>query len=240
MNKLPVPDNESESDVRVSMNLVPDDLNTRIDDSQRPHSTTPNDLETSSLDQHLNTNVQKIREKVIITEYMCYTSSKYFSFWSNVLMIPSILLTSTNAIINSYFGTDYSRELKIYNVVSNSTLTFLIAVQHYFKFGEKAEYFFNYKKKFAKIHNAINNELIHQNNNPDMIIRYSNEYDQLEEGCMHEFPRRIIVDARDKFEGHCLPTICNGIKVIGTDIAIKEKRRKKKYTIPKVGDETNK
>ena len=146
------------------------DLNNRIDAAEQSTSQfRSNDSggagDSSSIDQHLNTNLQKIREKIIITEYMCATSSKYFSFWNNVFMIPSILLTSTNAIINSFFGntSDYGREIKIYNVVSNSTLTFLIAIQNYFKFGEKAEYFFNYKKKYAKIHNAINNEIIHQN-----------------------------------------------------------------------------
>lgn len=221
------------------------DLNNRIDAAEQSTSQfRSNDSggagDSSSIDQHLNTNLQKIREKIIITEYMCATSSKYFSFWNNVFMIPSILLTSTNAIINSFFGntSDYGREIKIYNVVSNSTLTFLIAIQNYFKFGEKAEYFFNYKKKYAKIHNAINNEIIHQNNNSDMIIRYHNEYDQLDEGCMHEFPHTVVADAREKFEGYCLPTICNGIKVIRADLSIKEKRRKKKYTIPAVGHES--
>jgi len=229
----------------ILVNTEDDDLNNRID-AAAEQSTTQfrNDsggaCDSSSIDAHLNTNLQKIREKIIITEYMCAASSKYYSIWNNVFMIPSILLTSTNAIINSFFSntSDYGREIKIYNIVSNSALTFLIAIQNYFKFGEKAEYFFNYKKKFAKIHNAINNEIIHQNNNSDMIIRYHNEYDQLEEGCMHEFPHTVVADARDKFEGYCLPTICNGIKVIRTDLSIKEKRRKKKYTKTADGDET--
>lgn len=229
----------------ILVNIEDDgDLNNRIDAAAEQSMTqVRNDSgggDSSSIDQHLNTNLQKIREKIIITEYMCATSSKYFSFWNNVFMIPSILLTSTNAIINSFFGntSDYGREIKIYNVVSNSTLTFLIAIQNYFKFGEKAEYFFNYKKKYAKIHNAINNEIIHQSNNSDMIIRYHNEYDQLDEGCMHEFPHTVVADAREKFEGYCLPTICNGIKVIRADLSIKEKRRKKRYTIPAVGQES--
>ena len=217
-----------------------EDLNTKIDTelSRLNTSQTQNDTgDTGSLEQHLLTNIKKIREKVIIYEYMCYKTSSYYNFWNRVFLVPSIILTSGLALINSNLGQEYASELKIFNVVSNGVLTLLISLQNAFKFGEKGEYFFNQKKKFTKLHNALNNEIINQNNNSEMIIQQMNEYEQLDENLLYEFPRNIIVDTRVKFAKYSLPTICNGIKVVEDDIQLRQKRRRKVYSIPDPNDE---
>jgi hypothetical protein len=226
--------------VDIPIVKVEEDLNTKIDTelSRLNTSQTQNDTgDTGSLEQHLLTNIKKIREKVIIYEYMCYKTSSYYNFWNRVFLVPSIILTSGLALINSNLGQEYASELKIFNVVSNGVLTLLISLQNAFKFGEKGEYFFNQKKKFTKLHNALNNEIINQNNNSEMIMNQINEYEQLDENLLYEFPRNIIVDTRVKFAKYSLPTICNGIKVVEDDIQLRQKRRRKVYSIPAPNEE---
>ena len=219
--------------------LEDEDLNNKIDrELSRLNSSQQNEGgDNASLEQHLIANIKKIREKVIIYEYMCYRSSSFYNFWNRVFLVPSIILTSGLALINSNMGQEYASELKIFNVVSNGVLTILIALQNTFKFAEKADYFFSQKKKFTKLHNTLNNEIVNQNNNAEMLIKQMNEYEQLDESMLYEFPRKIIVDTRVKFANYSLPTICNGIKVVEDDIQLRQKRRKKTYSIPAAGEE---
>ena len=70
-----------------------------------------------------------------------------------------------------------------------------------------------------------------------MIMNRMNEYEQLDENLLYEFPRNIIVDTRVKFAKYSLPTICNGIKVVEDDIQLRQKRRRKVYSIPDPNEE---
>jgi hypothetical protein len=45
------------------------------------------------------------------------------------------------------------------------------------------------------------------------------------------------VDTRVKFAKYSLPTICNGIKVVEDDIQLRQKRRRKVYSIPAPNEE---
>lgn len=234
------------TDISITINDIKskidsEDLNNKIDNELNQVNSAQTQIEgggdTNSLEQHLISNIKKIREKVIIYEYMCYKSSSFYNFWNHMFLVPSIILTSGLALINSNLGQEYSSELKVFNVVSNGVLTLLIALQNAFKFGEKADYFFNQKKKFTKLHNTLNNEIVSQNNNQEMLIKQMNEYDQLDENLIYEFPKKIIADTRIKFTNYSLPTICNGIKIVEDDIQVRQKRRKKTYSIPPAGDE---
>lgn len=90
----------------------------------------------------------RLREKVIVYEYMCYQTSNFYTRLNKVLLFPSIGLSSLIALLNSNLGnTNISMDtLQLINVIGNSLLTFVITLKSTLKHAEKADYFFNLKK----------------------------------------------------------------------------------------------
>lgn len=223
-----------------------DDINQRVDNAIEKEGNAQqlslND--NNSLEQHLNISLKKLRERVIIYEFLCHLTSNYYSKWNKGFLIPSIILSSLLALLNSNLYNNECNEnngelsgLKIFNVVSNGLLTFMISFQNAFKFAEKTDYFFNLKKKFARLHNSLNNNIIGQISNlkidQEGLLELMKEYDNLDENILYEFPRHLLNDVRNKFKGYSMPTICNGISIIENDVQLRN-RKKKKYTIPDI------
>lgn len=161
----------------------------------------------------------RIRDQVIIYEYMCYRASRKYSYYSKFLTIPSIFLSSAIAFLNSNLGQDFDpNKLQLVNVVGNSTLTLVLTLRSTLKFSERSDYFFNLKTKFAKLHNKLNNEFAKQRNNTTFdttsqdFVNITQEYNNLDENIAYQFPDDVIDDVRIKFGGHYMPTICNGIE----------------------------
>jgi hypothetical protein len=193
--------------------------------------------DNNSTEKHINEIVIKLRHRVIIYEYMCYKSYNYYSILSKIFTIPCILISSIMTIINSnlfYNTTDDSMLtlVKVLNIVAGALLTFLMTLQNFLKFVEKADYFFNTRKKFSKLHNTLNNEIVHQITNmkfsPDSIQNFLREYDYLDDSLTYEFPRHIINDVKSKFSSYSLPTICNGIEVSEYDVQPREHKTRKR------------
>lgn len=234
--------NSTEPIRAISENGV-DDINQRVDTAIEKDGNTQqlsiND--NNSLEQHLTVSIKKLRERVIIYEFLCYLTSNYYSKWNKGFLIPSIILTSLLALLNSNLvSSECERDaaeyngLKIFNVVSNGLLTFMIAFQNAFKFAEKTDYFFNLKKKFTRLHNTLNSNIIGQISNlkidQEGLMEIMKEYDNLDENIQYEFPLHILKEIRINFKGYCMPTICNGISIIENDV--QPRKRKKRYTIP--------
>ena len=231
--------NSAEPTGKISENGI-DDINQRVDVAiERDGNTQQLSMnDNNSLEQHLTISLKKLRERVIIYEFLCHLTSIYYSKWNKGFLVPSIILSSLLALLNSNIHTDEcDREfnaLKIFNVVSNGILTFLISFQTAFKFAEKTDYFFNLKKKFTRLHNSLNNNIIGQISNlkvdQEQMMELMKEYDSLDENILYEFPKHILKETRDNFKGYSMPTICNGINVIENDVQPRKKR--KRYTIP--------
>ena len=223
------------------VNVVDDDINQRIDNAMEKEGTQLQQQPTidgGSMEQHLVVSFKKLRERVIIYEYLCYITSIYYSRWNKVFLIPSIIISSLLALINSNLETNQYSWLKIVNVVGNGILAFFISIQNAFKFAEKCDYFFNQKKKFTRLHNSLNNNIIGQITNlkidQEQLLEQMREYDNLDENIQYEFPRHIIVNTREAFKGYSMPTICNGIAVLQNEV---QPRRRKRYTIPDIQNE---
>jgi len=235
-NNLPEP---------VVLNIVDDDLNGRID---RELGVPMRGMSSgSSMDSQAGANLKKLREKVIVYEYMCYKTSSYFNFINRCFLIPSIILSSVTAFLNSSLGVSdgFTHDnLRLFNMVSNGVLTMLISIQNSFKFAEKADYFFTMKKKFTKLHNTLNNDIVQSfgrvRYDNELVLNHMREYDQLDENLQYEFPVRIIRMVRKRFKECALPTICNGIEIVENDVSIKGRGRRlaKKFVIPGVGGES--
>jgi hypothetical protein len=232
-------------DVKINGNVqFSDDINSRIEKDSKVEITAI-DSEMNSLDQHLSIAFKKLRERVIIYEYMCYKTSQHFSWWNRVFLYPSVILSSGLAFINSnVINSDINtyNTIKIVNVVSNGLLTLFIAIQNVQKSAEKADYFFNLKKKFSKLHNLLNNEIVGQISNlkfdQEALSEIKREYDNIDENIIYEFPKRIINDTKTKFKKFNLPTICNGIEIVEEEVEPRlfslgsRKKKKRSYNIP--------
>ena len=205
--------------------------------------------DNTSLETHLSTTIRKLRERVIIYEHMCYKTAEYYSKWNRFCVIPSLCVSAALAIYNSASMTTTSsteasenNTSKIVNVVLNGSITLILSIQNTLKFPEKSDYFFNLKKKFTKLHNSLNNEILdqvsHLHVNPDILRNLMKEYEVLDENINYEFPRSIINDTKKKFHSYSLPTLCNGIQVVEQEIQtrgvghFKRSSKLKTYSIP--------
>lgn len=159
-------------------------------------------------------NAKRLREKVIVYEYMCYRTSSFYTRLNKILLYPSICLSSLIALLNSNLGSTQldTSSLQIVNVMGNSLLTFVLTMKSTLKHAERADYFFNLKKKFTSLHNKLNAELIDREISEEDLQMYMKEYDNLDENIVYQFPDRIIQSVKEKFIGCSLPTICNGIE----------------------------
>lgn len=237
-----------------------DDYNSKIENeiSRRNQITTTTvaciSSDNTSLETHLSTTIRKLRERVIIYEHMCYKTAEYYSKWNRFCVIPSLFLSAALAIYNSASMTATTSSStpdivesahntsKIVNVVLNGSITLILSVQNTLKFPEKSDYFFNLKKKFTKLHNSLNNEILdqvsHLHVNPDILRNLMKEYEVLDENINYEFPRSIINDTKKKFHTYSLPTVCNGIQVVEQEIQtrvvghFKRSSKLKTYSIP--------
>lgn len=209
---------------------IENDMNSKIDKELKENHKTEKskqNSDTNSIEQHLNDVIKKLRERVIIYEYLCFRTNSLYSILNKCFLVPSILLSSSLALFNSnYFKNSEDNSVVLFNVIGNGVLTLLIALQNTFKFGEKSDYFFNMKKKFSKLHNTLNNEIVHQISdlkiNQTKLIDFMTEYDHLDQSIHYEFPRHIIVDTRKKFKKYSLPTICNGVEVVEEEVQLRD------------------
>lgn len=235
-----------------------DDYNSKIENEilrRNQIATTVNCIssDNTSLETHLSTTIRKLRERVIIYEHMCYKTAEYYSRWNRFCVIPSLFLSAALAIYNSAAMSSTTPSTpdtvepahnisKIVNVVLNGSVTLILSVQNTLKFPEKSDYFFNLKKKFTKLHNSLNNEILdqvsHLHVNPDILRNLMKEYEVLDENINYEFPRSIINDTKQKFHTYSLPTLCNGIQVVEQEIQtrgvgrFKKTSKLKTYSIP--------
>jgi len=212
---------------------IENDMNSKIDKALKEkgeNEKSKQNSDTNSIEQHLNDVIKKLRERVIIYEYLCNRTNGFYSILNKCFLIPSIFLSSGLTLFNSnYFKNSEDNSVVLSNVIGNSILTLLIALQNAFKFGEKSDYFFNMKKKFSKLHNTLNNEIINQISylkiNQNKLLDFMTEYDHLDQSIHYDIPRHIIVDTRNKFKHYSLPTICNGVEVVEEDVQPRDPKK---------------
>lgn len=205
-----------------------EDLNEKIDKALPiTRSIVSND--TRSVETQLIGSVKKLRERVVIYEYMCHKTSRFYNKLNRIIIIPSIIVSSGLALLNSNLDTCQDNQVKIINVVSNGLLTVLISIQNVYRLAEKADYFFSLKKKYSKIHNSINSMILNQQAggklDEESIIEQMREYENLDENTQYEFPDHIIRNVSREFSNYNLPIICDGIQSISNDIEPRSKKR---------------
>jgi hypothetical protein len=115
----------------------------------------------------MNTNIDLLtsyKDKAYIMGILCEQSYNHYSFIKNMINIPLILINSTMTVLNSII--DNSNDLKIPNILLNSTTGLIIAFTTNFKVYERINSFHQSQSKYNKLYTDIEKILIL---NPDEI-----------------------------------------------------------------------
>ena len=115
----------------------------------------------------MNTNIDLLtsyKDKAYVMQLLCEQSYNHYSFIKNLINLPLILINSTMTVLNSII--DNSNDLKIPNILLNSTTGLIIAFTTNFKVYERINSFHQLQSKYNKLYTDIEKILIL---NPDEI-----------------------------------------------------------------------
>jgi hypothetical protein len=100
---------------------IENDMNSKIDKALgKTHKSekSKQNSDTNSIEQHLNDVIKKLRERVIIYEYLCFRTNSLYSILNKCFLVPSILLSSSLALFNSnYFKSTEDNNIVLFNVI---------------------------------------------------------------------------------------------------------------------------
>lgn len=191
------------------------------------HATNASDISYTDISRRL-------RDKVIVYEYMCNRTSRMYGKYDWIMIFILTVFSAILVLLNSNM-TQFAEVMTIINIAGNSINAFVIVIKTLTKFGEKADYFKNTKGKFTDLHNKLNSGLLNKTMTPHSLDIFMKDYDHLDTNMTYEVPDSILNEVRTKFEGCALPTICNGIEIIDTNSSLRNKNtQRKKYTIPDI------
>jgi energy-converting hydrogenase Eha subunit G len=148
------------------------------------------------------------KDRLQIMCILCAQSHTFFNQMKNIMMITSLLITSTLAILNS-ISTDLN-ELKIPNIVLNTFLAFIIALSNQLRFSENGDKFHKLFNAFSKLEHTIDKELNSNTMTPDKLNSIIEKYDLLLETC-EGIPGFIKRRIRAKYIESNLPFMINHV-----------------------------
>ena len=148
------------------------------------------------------------KDRLQIMCILCAQSHTFFNQMKNVMMVTSLLITSTLAILNS-ISTDLN-ELKIPNIVLNTFLAFIIALSNQLRFSENGDKFHKLFNAFSKLEHTIDKELNSNTMTPDKLNSIIEKYDLLLETC-EGIPGFIKRRIRAKYIESNLPFMINHV-----------------------------
>ena len=98
--------------------------------------------------------LKSYKDKSYIMGLLCEQSYNYYSFVKNMINIPLILINTSMTILNSII--ENSNDLKIPNILLNSSTGLIIAFVSQYKLYEKINEFHQLQNKFNKLFNIFN------------------------------------------------------------------------------------
>lgn len=150
----------------------------------------------------MNSKIQDYSQKISIFAILCSKSSKYYSFYKNILVFPNIFIGITLTMLNSIF-TDIN-DIKYANIILNAVSTLLIALDKSFQFSEKASLFHKSSISFTTLSHSIDkyNVQPHDVDINDFLNKLIDDYDNLIDNLSFEFPSSVIEDVIKQFDGN--------------------------------------
>ena len=102
--------------------------------------------------------LKSYKDKAYIMGLLCEQSYNNYSFVKNLINIPLILINTSMTILNSII--ENSNEMKIPNIILNSSTGLIIAFVSQYKLYEKINEFHQLQNKFNKLSTNIEKKLI--------------------------------------------------------------------------------
>ena len=102
--------------------------------------------------------LKSYKDKAYIMGLLCEQSYNHYSFVKNLINIPLILINTSMTILNSII--ENSNDLKIPNIILNSSTGLIIAFVSQYKLYEKINEFHQLQNKFNKLSTNIEKKLI--------------------------------------------------------------------------------
>lgn len=147
----------------------------------------------------MNSKIQDYSQKISIFAILCSKSSKYYSFYKNILVFPNIFIGITLTMLNSIF-TDIN-DIKYANIILNAVSTLLIALDKSFQFSEKASLFHKSSISFTTLSHSIDKYNVQPDDIDinDFLNKLIDDYDNLIDNLSFEFPSSVIEDVIKQF-----------------------------------------
>jgi Zn-dependent M32 family carboxypeptidase len=124
------------------------------------------------------------------------------------MIVSSLIITSALAIINSI--SKNLNELKIPNIVLNSSLVFIIALSNQMRFSENADKFYRALNNFSKLEHELERLCDSNLMTNEKLNAIIDKYDSLLENC-EGLPEYIKRRVRAKYIDKNLPLMINHV-----------------------------
>ncbi len=100
--------------------------------------------------------LKSYKEKSYLMGILCEQSYNHYSFVKNMINVPLILVNTAMTVLNSAIFD--ANDLKIPNIILNSTTGIIIGLVSSFKVYEKIHQFHQLQSKFNKLSSTIEKE----------------------------------------------------------------------------------
>ena len=148
------------------------------------------------------------KDRLSIMCILCSQSHSFFLRMKTFMIVTSLVITSALAITNS-ISTNLN-ELKIPNIVLNSSLVFIIALSNQMKFSENADKFYRALNSFSKLEHEVERLCNNESMTNDKLNAIIEKYDTLLESC-EGLPEYIRKRVRAKYIDKNLPLMINHV-----------------------------
>ena len=152
--------------------------------------------------------LKSYKDKAYIMGLLCEQSYNNYSFVKNLINIPLILINTSMTILNSII--ENSNEMKIPNIILNSSTGLIIAFVSQYKLYEKINEFHQLQNKFNKLSTNIEKKLILdiEGLTDNDINGYIETYDILIDNMVYPISDGIKIKIKKQFqEKLALPAI---------------------------------
>lgn len=184
-------------------------------------------LEASNLTIHQKILLDDYLDKTFIMSILCENAKNYYYNFRNILIIPTILLSSILCILNASSNSIVDEKhfiLTILNISINAIIAFISGLQSYLQINDKYIQFQTLTTKFIKLEHYIENYISNYPSkiNDKFIDDTISNYDNLIDDIDFTFPNFIKVKVKQKYKDiRTMPNVLNGDKkpILLQDIA---------------------
>lgn len=152
--------------------------------------------------------LRSYKDKAYIMGILCEQSYNHYSFVKNMINIPLILVNTAMTVLNSAIFD--ANDLKIPNIILNSTTGVIIGLISSFKVYEKIHAFHQLQSKFNKLSSTIEKKMIIDVDSitNEEINNYIETYDNLIDSIEYPISEKIKDKVKKQFvEKLNLPTM---------------------------------